>query len=218
MSKEIKLPVHKSLKVGSAYFFEIFDADGESIADNVYEPYADQIITALNAQQPCKTCLDCKEIKIVGTGEILPCPDCQQAKCEICGDTGKPCSACGEFHSKDVMCPPHEVRFKGKDSRNAPCPRCGKKQGQPAEAGELVKNARKLIGTDSIGQSRYISLLRQSLEQAAARLETLEGALEKHKHTDECFAYAAKTSKASGVYHCIAKCWNSYKAALGKGE
>lgn len=50
-----------------------------------------------------------------------------EPKCELCGDTGKPCNSCGEFHSSDVMCPPHEVRSKGKGSINAPCPRCGRR-------------------------------------------------------------------------------------------
>jgi len=49
-----------------------------------------------------------------------------------------------------------------------------------------------------------------------ARIEELEQALRKHKHTDECLAYAAKTAKASGIYHCIAECADSHKAALSE--
>uniref|UniRef100_A0A6M3LGX0 Uncharacterized protein n=1 Tax=viral metagenome TaxID=1070528 RepID=A0A6M3LGX0_9ZZZZ len=52
--------------------------------------------------------------------------------------------------------------------------------------------------------------------QVEARIEELEKALRKHKHTDECLAYAAKTAKASGIYHCIAECADSHKAALSE--
>lgn len=53
-----------------------------------------------------------------------------------------------------------------------------------------------------------------TIEQLQTKVKRLEEALRKHKHTEECFRYAAKTARASGCYHCIADCTDSYAQAL----
>ena len=59
-----------------------------------------------------------------------------------------------------------------------------------------------------------INELESTIEQLRAENKRLRDALKKHKHTDKCFAYAAKTARQSGNYYCIAECADSHTQAL----
>jgi len=43
------------------------------------------------------------------------------------------------------------------------------------------------------------------------RVAALEGGLRKHRHTEQCFKYAARTARQHGNAYCIAICSDSHK-------
>lgn len=46
----------------------------------------------------------------------------------------------------------------------------------------------------------------------------LRKALLVHRHTNECFQYAAKTAAQHGNAHCIAKCADSWREVMGEAK
>lgn len=186
----IKTPVKEPIQVG-AYAFHLLDADGQHFCTVESLGNADQIVSTLNAQKP---------------------------KCETCGD-------------KRIIYPEPVEQYGGEENwpPARPCPDCPPttQTGEKFDADLAIQKAITAIskaktiegavaGAFSALAKTKIDHIESQLRQAAARIKDLEKALEKHKHTDECLRYAAKTSKASGVYHCIADCFYSLKAILGE--
>jgi len=78
---------------------------------------------------------------------------------------------------------------------------------------------RALIERAEKAEAERDEAIRNMHKQAAeAEVERLREALKKHRHTEECFRYAAKTVAIHGNAHCIALCANSHEKALKEGE
>ena len=50
----------------------------------------------------------------------------------------------------------------------------------------------------------------------SARLAVVREIIKEHRHTEECFKYAAKTAARGGGAHCIAQCADSHREALAE--
>ena len=77
----------------------------------------------------------------------------------------------------------------------------------------LRERVKELEGEVKAG-ARLVATVGDKNRELELRVKELEGALEKHKHTDECFEYAARTAADHGNYYCIAKCSNAHREAL----
>jgi hypothetical protein len=83
-----------------------------------------------------------------------------------------------------------------------------------AENAKLKTGLHGILG--DIGLQDFDRIINGTVDFVRLRAENakLKKALKRHKHTDDCFNYAAKTAMASGVWHCIASCTDSRREAL----
>lgn len=107
-------------------------------------------------------------------------PQTKVPACRLCGDTGKPCTACREFHGPHTICPPHEVRMRGLE--NEPCPGCGAIACPPAQvkapkAGDFVKKARKKHASDKLTTGVGLTQLEQMMPEACDHIDRLKAKL-----------------------------------------
>lgn len=162
----------------------ICDADGETIACLVPKDIADQIVSALNAQQPCKT------IKVFDIDMTL-----EEVLQNVLANIQMVDNGARYLTYAEIYCQAAYDFVRTKPNAQQPkCPNCGKTGEaaklphscqQPAEpSGELatlIELLKIYAETDSrVSQKFYQGLCLKAkvqLEQAAARIEALENAI-----------------------------------------
>lgn len=198
----IKKPVNRTENVSSHPvvhgIWQILDADGTLVAEAMFdEAVADQIVSALNAQQPkqtdddkCEYCGACRFPRPAGEWQFgCKCYDPAKRPQPKCGTCGGSKQLLGTVDAPGKSCDGLPMPY--------PCPDCRPSGDSTAEAiNALCELFDGAVVNISEPYATYLTSLIAKAKQAAARISALEKALGEHRW----ISVSERLPEKTGVY------------------